>query len=67
MSRAQGLELALVTLLVAALAAAVPLSTGYIAWSWDALNHHIYLGMITEHARWHLDVNAASFQSYQYP
>jgi hypothetical protein len=67
MSRAQGLELASVTLLVAALAAAIPLSTGYIAWSWDALNHHVYLGMVAEHSRWHLDVNAASFQSYQYP
>lgn len=67
MTKAQQLELALLTLLAAGLAAAVPLGTGYFAWSWDALNHHVYLGLIAEHPRWDLDVTAASTQSYQYP
>ncbi len=67
MTRAKVLELLFLSLFVAAAAAAVPLSTGYMAWSWDALNHHIYLGMTAEHSRWHLDVIPASYQTYQYP
>ncbi len=67
MTRAQAIELALLTLLAAATAAALPLSAGYFAWSWDALNHHIYLGMTAEHPRWDLDVIAANYQTYQYP
>ena len=67
MNRPQVLELLLLTFLSAAIAALIPLSTGYFAWSWDALNHHIYLGLIAESPRWHLDVLAASYQSYQYP
>jgi hypothetical protein len=67
MTRALWLELATLTLLAATAAAAVPLSAGEWAWSWDALNHHIYLGAIAQHPRWHLDVVAASVQSYQYP
>lgn len=35
--------------------------------TWDALNHHIYLGLVAETPRWHLDALAASSQSYQYP
>jgi hypothetical protein len=61
-------ELCLLTLLVAAAAAAMPLSAGYLAWSWDALNHHIYLGQVAESpSRLQLDVVAAGSQSYQYP
>lgn len=67
MTRAHALELALLTLMAAAAAATIPLLTGYMAWSWDALNHHIYLGMIAETPRWHLDVMPASMQTYQYP
>jgi hypothetical protein len=67
MSRALAVELALLTVLAAALGASIPLSTGYFAWSWDALNHHIYLGMTAEQPRWSLDVMAASSQAYQYP
>ncbi|MBG6079908.1 hypothetical protein [Rubrivivax gelatinosus] len=67
MTRAHALELAVLTLLAAAAAAAVPWSTGYLAWSWDALNHHVYLGLIAESPRWDRDVVAASFQAYQYP
>jgi len=66
-TRALAFELAALTLLAAAAAAAIPLSTGYLAWSWDALNHHIYLGLTAETPRWHLDVLPASFQTYQYP
>ncbi len=67
MTRALWLELAALTLLAAAAGAAVPLGAGYLQWSWDALNHHVYLGMIAETPRWHLDVMPASFQTYQYP
>jgi hypothetical protein len=35
--------------------------------SWDALSHHVYLGMTAEQARWDLDVLPASYQTYQYP
>ena len=60
-------EFTAVTVVVALAAASVPWSTGYLAWSWDALNHHVYLGMTAEYPRWQLDVLAANFQSYQYP
>ena len=67
MTRARATELLLLTLLATAGAAALALSQGQLAWSWDALNHHIYLGLIAEHPRWDLDVIPASYQSYQYP
>jgi hypothetical protein len=67
MQRVLAIELAVLTTLAAGLAAAVSFRTGYLGWSWDALNHHVYLGMIAEHPRWDLDVIPASFQSYQYP
>lgn len=47
--------------------ACLVLLRGSFGWSWDALNHHIYLGMIAESPRWSLDVAAAASQSYQYP
>ena len=54
--------------------AALCVMSGVLAWqagsfglSWDALNHHIYLGYIAETPRWHLDVAAAASQSFQYP
>ena len=67
MTRAEVGELLLLTLAAAVVAAAVPLCTGYMALSWDALNHHIYLGFIAENPRWHLDVLPASVQTYQFP
>lgn len=67
MTVARSLELLLLTLLAAAAAAAFPLSQEQFFWSWDALNHHIYLGLIAERPRWDLDVIPASFQTYQYP
>lgn len=67
MTRAKALELLVLTLLAAGAAALLPLTHGQFAWSWDALNHHIYLGLTAEQPRWHLDVIPASYQSYQYP
>lgn len=67
MKRALALELLLMTLLAAMLAAAMPLAAGQFEWSWDALNHHVYLGMTAEQPRWDLDVIPASYQTYQYP
>ncbi len=40
---------------------------GHFGLSWDALNHHVYLGLVAESPRWHLDAAAAASQSYQYP
>lgn len=60
-------EALIVVVLAAALASSVPLSTDAFFWSWDGLNHHVYLGLIAEQPRWQLDVTAASGQSYQYP
>lgn len=57
----------LVTVLLACVAAFLVYERGYFSWSFDAINHHIYLGYIAEHPRWHLDVTAAGSQSYQYP
>jgi hypothetical protein len=67
MTRALWAELLVVTALAAAAVAAIPLQAGVWGWSWDALNHHIYLGLISESPRWHLDVLAASSQGLQYP
>ena len=67
MRRAHAAELALFTLAAALAAAALPLHAGYLGWSWDALNHHIYLGYVAESPRFDRDVIAASYQSYQYP
>lgn len=67
MSRAHAIELAVITMVAAAAATIVPLAAGHVQWSWDAMNHHIYLGMIAERPRWHLDVMPASYQTYQYP
>lgn len=47
--------------------AAIPLSLGYLGLSWDALNHHIYLGWTAEHPRFDRDYVAAGYQAYQYP
>ncbi|MDB5871168.1 MAG: hypothetical protein JWQ07_610 [Ramlibacter sp.] len=61
------LELA-VTLLVAWLAfIAVPLGQYGMGLSWDALNHHIYLGWIAGHPRFDQDFLAAGYQSLQFP
>ncbi|MBB5202781.1 hypothetical protein HNQ51_000074 [Inhella inkyongensis] len=60
---------AIIFAIVAAIVAAIGVyfGLGGQGWSWDALNHHIYLGYIAESPRWHLDVAPASLQTYQYP
>lgn len=45
----------------------IPLFLGEIGISWDALNHHIYLGWTAGRPRFDLDFLAASYQSYQFP
>lgn len=60
-------ELGLVTLGVWLALIAIPISLGGIGLSWDALNHHIYLGWVADKPRFGQDLLAASFQSYQYP
>lgn len=46
---------------------AIPLSLGYVGLSWDAVNHHFYLGWTAEHARFDQDYLAAAYQTYQFP
>jgi predicted membrane-bound dolichyl-phosphate-mannose-protein mannosyltransferase len=59
---------ALVVYTVGVLAfAAVPVLLGHLGLSWDALNHHIYLGWTAEHSRLDRDLVAAGYQAYQYP
>lgn len=57
----------LVCLLGAAVFAAIPVWLGYMGVSWDALNHHIYLGWTAEQPRFDRDFVAAAHQSYQFP
>lgn len=47
--------------------AAIPLALGGIGISWDALNHHVYLGWTAFEPRFDRDWLAASHQAYQYP
>lgn len=60
-------EVAGVTVLAWLLLACIPWGLGGIGLSWDALNHHIYLGWMAEQPRFDRDFLAASYQSYQYP
>lgn len=45
----------------------IPVLLGGIGLSWDALNHHIYLGWIADKPRFDRDFMAAGSQSLQYP
>ena len=45
----------------------IPFALGQIGISWDALNHHIYLGWVADSPRFDRDYLAASYQSYQFP
>jgi hypothetical protein len=67
LSRRGLLECGSVSTILIALVCALLSSTRYLAWTWDALNHQIYLGMIATSPRWHNDVAAAASQTYQYP
>jgi hypothetical protein len=57
----------LVLFVACAALAGIPIVLGHIGLSWDALNHHIYLGWTAEHPRFDRDYLAASYQAYQYP
>lgn len=46
---------------------AIPVSIGQMGLSWDALNHHAYLGWTAEHHRFGHDHLAAGYQSFQAP
>lgn len=60
-------EIVFSVLLVWVALASIPLALGGIGLSWDALNHHMYLGWVADHPRFDRDFLAASYQSYQYP
>lgn len=60
-------ELALIVLAGWAALMAIPLATGGIGISWDALNHQVYLGWSAAAPRFELDVLPASYQTYQFP
>lgn len=45
----------------------VPLAEQGMGLSWDAINHHIYLGWTAAASRFDRDVLAAGYQSYQFP
>jgi hypothetical protein len=60
-------ELPMVCLLAWVAMISIPLAQGGIGLSWDALNHHIYLGWTAETHRFDRDFLAASYQAYQFP
>jgi hypothetical protein len=60
-------ELIALVLVAWAAFAAIPLALGGIGLSWDALNHHVYLGWIADSPRFDRDFLAASYQSFTYP
>ena len=60
-------ELPFICLLAWSAFISIPLSLGEIGISWDALNHHIYLGWTAEKPRFDSDFVAAGYQSYQFP
>lgn len=61
------IELGALLLLAWVAFASIPMALGGIGLSWDALNHHIYLGWIADEPRFDRDFLAASYQSFQYP
>lgn len=60
-------ELPLICLMAWLAFVSFPLSLGEIGISWDALNHHIYLGWTAEQSRFDQDFLATGYQSFQYP
>lgn len=60
-------ELAVICVLAWVAFISIPVGQGGIGLSWDALNHHIYLGWIVETPRFDRDFLAASSQSHQFP
>ncbi len=64
---AAGAELLVVVLGLWLALAAIPVGLGGIGISWDALNHHVYLGWTAFSPRFDRDWLAASYQSYTWP
>jgi hypothetical protein len=62
-----GVEVNALLLVAWAAFASIPLALGGIGLSWDALNHHVYLGWIADRPRFDRDFLAASYQSFTYP
>jgi len=60
-------EGAVVFALISACLLSIPLSIGAMGVSWDALNHHIYLGWTAQQHRFDLDHLGAGYQSFQSP
>jgi len=60
-------ELSFLMILAGLVFCGVPLMLGHIGFSWDGLNHHIYLGWSAEHERFGWDIQAAGTQVYQFP
>lgn len=60
-------EAALTVLLVWAALVAFTFSAGGMRLSWDALNHHIYLGWVADRPRFDRDFLPAGYQSLQFP
>lgn len=60
-------EVGILLLVAWAAFVSVPLLLGGIGLSWDALNHHVYLGWIADQPRFDRDYLAASYQSFTYP
>jgi hypothetical protein len=60
-------ELAAILVIAWCSLVAVPLWKSSMLLSWDAINHHIYLGWIANQSRLGHDFLAAGYQSYQFP
>lgn len=65
--QAAWLEVSLLTFLVWLALLAISASEGGIGLSWDALNHHIYLGWTAQGHRFDQDALGAASQSLQFP
>lgn len=61
------LELPFVLIVLWLVFISVPLYLGRVGLSWDALNHHIYLGWVADSPRFDKDFAAASTQAYTNP
>jgi hypothetical protein len=66
-SHGDAFEMAGVTALAWLALVSIPFALGGIGLGWDALNHHIYLGWISEQPRFDRDFAAAGYQAYQFP
>ena len=65
--RSMKFEAILLSGIFSALLMLIPVLGGGVGLSWDAINHHIYLGWIADRTRFDLDFWAAATQSFQYP